>query len=147
MPKKGQKKTSEEDPIVWAQRAYDQLKENKKIKFKSKLEEQVANLLTNLGVTYEYESCKIPYTIQHNYHPDFILPNHVYLETKGYWDATDRRKIAAVKKDNPDLDLRMVFQSPYNKISKHSKTTYAKWCDKHDIPWCAYHSLPIDWLT
>ena len=48
MPKKKQKKTSEEDPIVWAQRAYDQLKENKKIKFKSKLEENVANLLTNL---------------------------------------------------------------------------------------------------
>ena len=115
-------------------------------KFRSGLEEQVANLLSSLGVTYEYESCKVPYTIQHNYHPDFILPNHVYLETKGYWDAADRRKIAAVKKDNPDIDLRMVFQSPYNKISKHSKTTYAKWCDKHDIPWCAYHSLPLDWL-
>ena len=116
------------------------------MKFRSKLEEKVATLLSNLGVSYEYESCKVPYTIQHNYHPDFILPNHVYLETKGYWDAADRRKIAAVKKDNPDIDLRMVFQSPYNKISKHSKTTYAKWCDKHDIPWCAFHSMPLDWL-
>ena len=146
MPKKKQKKTSE-DPIEWAQKACDKLKESKKIKFKSKLEEQVANLLSELGVTYEYESCKVPYVIQHHYHPDFILPNHVYLETKGYWSPEDRRKIAAVKKDNPDIDLRMVFQAPYNKISKNSKTTYAKWCDKHDIPWCAYHSLPIDWLT
>ena len=115
-------------------------------KFRSGLEEQVAKLLEGLGVTYEYESCKVPYTIQHHYHPDFILPNHVYLETKGYWSPEDRRKIAAVKRDNPELDLRMVFQSPYNKISKGSKTTYAKWCEKHDIPWTHFHDIPIDWL-
>ena len=34
-------------------------------KYKSGLEEQVAKLLEGLGVSYEYESCKIPYTIQH----------------------------------------------------------------------------------
>ena len=115
-------------------------------KYRSGLEEQVANLLDGLGVTYEYESTRVPYTIQHHYSPDFILPNHVLLETKGYWDAADRRKIKAVKKDNPDLDLRMVFQSPFNKISKKSKTTYAMWCDKHDIPWTSFHNIPIEWL-
>ena len=122
-------------------------KPKKKIsKYKSGLEEQVAKLLEGLGVSYEYESCKVPYTIQHHYHPDFILPNHVHLETKGYWSAPDRRKIAAVKRDNPELDLRMVFQAPYNKISKGSKTTYAQWCEKHDIPWTHFHDIPIDWL-
>ena len=121
-------------------------KKKKTSNYKSGLEEQVAKLLEGLGVSYEYESCKIPYTIQHNYHPDFILPNHVHLEAKGYWSAPDRRKIAAVKADNPDLDLRMVFQAPFNKISKGSKTTYAKWCEKHDIPWCAFHNIPLDWL-
>ena len=115
-------------------------------KYRSGLEEQVANLLDGLGVTYEYESTRVPYTIQHHYSPDFILPNHVLLETKGYWDAADRRKIKAVKKDNPDLDLRMVFQAPFNKISKKSKTTYAMWCDKHDIPWTSFHNIPIEWL-
>ena len=115
-------------------------------KYKSGLEEQVAKLLDGLGVSYDYESCKVPYTIQHHYHPDFILPNHVHLEAKGYWSAHDRRKIAAVKKDNPDLDLRMVFQAPYNKISKGSKTTYAIWCEKHDIPWTSFQDIPLDWL-
>ena len=115
-------------------------------KYRSGLEEQVANQLDGLGVTYEYESTRVPYTIQHHYCPDFILPNHVLLETKGYWDAADRRKIKAVKKDNPDLDLRMVFQAPFNKISKKSKTTYAMWCDKHDIPWTSFHNIPIEWL-
>tara|TARA_R100001594_G_C3873441_1_gene224084 strand:+ start:169 stop:531 length:363 start_codon:yes stop_codon:yes gene_type:complete len=115
-------------------------------KFRSKLEEKVATLLKDLGVTYEYESVRVPYTIQHDYCPDFVLPNNVHLETKGYWDAKDRRKILAVKKDNPNLDLRMVFQSPYNTISKTSKTTYAKYCEKHNILWCAFHTIPLDWL-
>ena len=115
-------------------------------KYRSGLEKQVAKLLQGLGISFEYESTKVPYTIQHNYTPDFILPNYVHLETKGYWDPADRRKVLAVKKDNPELDLRMVFQSPYNKINKKSKTTYAMWCDKHDIPWTAYHNIPLEWL-
>ena len=114
--------------------------------FRSGLEERVADLLCELGVTYEYESTTVPYVIQHTYTPDFLLPNGVFLECKGYWDSEDRRKIKAVKQQNPDLDIRMVFQSPFNKISKKSKTTYAKWCERLDIPWCSYATIPIEWL-
>jgi len=121
-------------------------KKRKTSKFRSKLEEKVADLLTNLGVNYEYESTKVPYIIQHHYTPDFVLPNYTYLETKGYWDAADRRKILAVKKANPQIDLRMVFQAPYNTISKKSKTTYAQWCEKHNILWSSFHNIPLDWL-
>jgi len=140
------KKTSKEESLEWAQQAYDKLKNKKPTKFRSGLEEKVADLLEGLGVSYQYESEKLSYTIEHNYTPDFLLPNYVYLETKGYWDAADRRKVLAVKRANPDIDLRMVFQSPFNKISKKSKTTYAQWCDKHDIPWTAYHNIPLEWL-
>ena len=140
------KKTSKDESLEWAKKAYAKLKNKQDIKFRSGLEKQVADLLSELGVSYEYESKKISYVIQHHYTPDFILPNHVILECKGYWDAADRRKIKTIVKDNPDIDLRMVFQSPYNKISKNSKTTYAKWCDKHDIPWTAYHEIPMEWL-
>jgi hypothetical protein len=51
--------------------------------FRSGLEEKVADLLTNLGVKYEYESKRIPYTLMCNYTPDFLLPNGIFLETKG----------------------------------------------------------------
>ena len=95
--------------------------------FKSGLEEKVSDLLCELGVDYEYESKSFPYTIQHLYTPDFILPNGVVLETKGYWRPEDRRKVKQVITENPDIDLRMVFQDPYKKISKKSKTTYSKW--------------------
>ena len=98
--------------------------------FRSGLEEKVADLLTNLGVKYEYESTKVPYVLRCNYTPDFLLPNGIYLETKGQLTEEDRRKMKAVKEDNPELDVRFVFQSPYNKIYKGSKTTYAAWATK-----------------
>ena len=139
-------KTSKDESLEWAKKAYAKLKERKNIKFRSKLEEKVADLLEGLGVSYEYEPEKLSYTIEHNYTPDFVLPNYLYLETKGYWDPADRRKVLAVKRDNPDIDLRMVFQSPFNTISKKSKTTYAQWCEKHDIPWTSFHNIPLDWL-
>lgn len=116
-------------------------------RYRSGLEERIADLFSNLGVVYEYEPIRIAYTLQCNYTPDFVLPNGVHIEAKGLWESADRRKILQVKKDNPDLDLRMVFQSPYNKIYKGSKTTYSMFCEKHNIPWAAFHSIPIEWLT
>ena len=141
------KKTSKEESLAWAKKAYAKLKESKNIKFRSKLEENIASLLEGLGVSYQYESEKLSYTIEHNYTPDFVLPNYTYLEAKGYWSPEDRRKILNVKKSNPEIDLRMIFQAPYNTISKRSKTTYAKWCERHDIPWTSYHDIPIEWLV
>ena len=141
------KKTSKEESLAWAQKAYDKLKNKKQPNYRSNHEKDIANLLEGLGVSYQYESEKLSYTIEHNYTPDFVLPNYTYLEAKGYWAAEDRRKILAVKRDNPDVDLRMIFQSPYNTISKKSKTTYAQWCDKHDIPWTSYKDIPIEWLV
>ena len=141
------KTTSEKEALEWAKKAYAKLKDSKNIKFRSKLEENIANLLEGLGVSYQYESEKLSYTNEHNYTPDFVLPNYTYLEAKGYWSPEDRRKILNVKKSNPEIDLRMVFQAPYNTISKKSKTTYAKWCERHDIPWTSYHNIPIEWLV
>ena len=138
--------TTSKASLAWAKKAYKKLKDGKNNKFRSGLEKQIGDLLTELGISYEYESTKISYTIPHNYTPDFVLPNHVILEAKGYWDAADRRKMKAVKEQNPLLDIRMVFQSPYNKISKKSKTTYAQWCEKHDIPWTTWQEIPMEWL-
>lgn len=114
--------------------------------YRSGLERSIAKLLNQKGVSFEYETSRLPYTLECNYIPDFLLPNGIYLEAKGLWEPDDRRKIKAVKLCHPNIDLRMVFQSPYNKIYKGSKTTYAQWCEKHDIPWCHYKQIPPQWL-
>ena len=115
--------------------------------FRSRLEEQISDLMTELKIDHDYEATKIPYQIEHFYTPDFFLPNkHIYLEAKGYWRPEDRRKIKTVRKQHPDLDLRMVFQNPYQTISKNSKTTYAQYCERYKILWCSYHELPLEWI-
>ena len=112
---------------------------------RSHLEEQVADLLDEMKIEYQYESEKLPYLIEANYIPDF-KGGDIYLEAKGYFPPDQRRKMKAVKESHPDLDIRIIFQSPNNKISKRSKTTYAKWAEKNGFPWCAYYAIPVDWL-
>ena len=112
---------------------------------RSTLEKEVAAILNRLKLDYTYEEDKLPYVIEHKYIPDFRVGD-VYLECKGWFKSTDRRKMLAVKKSHPDLDIRFVFQSPYNKLSKRSKTTYAMWAEKHNFPWCASYAIPISWL-
>jgi hypothetical protein len=115
-------------------------------KYRSKLEERVARWLELNEHSFEYESLKLEYTIYSSYTPDFVLPNGVILECKGWLKPEDRRKMLAVKKAHPNLDIRFVFQDPTNTFSKESKTTYAKWAEKYGFPWCCYTSIPLEWF-
>ena len=90
---------------------------------RSHLEEQVADLLDQMKVPYQYESEKLPYLIEANYIPDFKVGD-IYLEAKGYFPPEQRRKMKAVKAANPDLDIRIIFQSPHNKIFHYLKSKY-----------------------
>jgi predicted nuclease of restriction endonuclease-like RecB superfamily len=91
-------------------------------------------------VQFKYESEKIPYLISGHYVPDFILRTRkgkIYIETKGHFRPEAKRKMVAVKKLNPTLDIRILFYS-YSKAS-------VKWCDKHGFPY-AIGDIPDDWL-
>ena len=114
--------------------------------YRSRLEERLARWLELNGHPFEYETLKLPYQIEAVYTPDFILPNGVIIEAKGYFKPEDRRKMLAVKRLHPDLDIRLVFQQPLNTLTKVSKTTYAAWADKHSFPWAAAHNIPPEWF-
>ena len=116
------------------------------VKYRSRLEDRLARWLELNGHQFEYESVKINYTLTSTYTPDFILPNGVMLEAKGYFKPEDRRKMLAIKKQHPELDIRSVFQSPNNTLTKTSKTTYAQWADKNGFLWAASHNIPPDWF-
>jgi hypothetical protein len=116
---------------------------------KSGLETKIAEQLNVIGVNGEYEQHEINYTIpatQHTYKPDFKLPNGIYIESKGWFLPEDRKKHILIKEQNPNIDLRFIFQSPNSKIYKGSKTTYAQWCGKHGFKW-AKGSIPDEWLS
>ena len=46
-------KTSDDESLEWAKKAYAKLKERKNIKFRAKLEERGGDILVGLGVSYE----------------------------------------------------------------------------------------------
>lgn len=89
---------------------------------------------------FKYEARKIPYIIYANYTPDFeyeVQNGIVIVETKGYFRPEDRRKLAAVKRQHPEIDIRIVFY--------RSVPTYIKWANRNGFRY-AIGEIPEDWL-
>jgi hypothetical protein len=120
----------------------------KKYGFKSGLEENISQQNKGKGIKVEYETEQIPYIVpvsEHTYHPDFLLPNGIRIETKGRFVIADRKKHLLVKEQHPELDIRFIFTNSKNKISKKSKTTYGMWCEKYGFKY-ADKEIPNDWF-
>ena len=118
----------------------------RRLKYRSKFELELAKKLGNNKVKFEYETKKFLYIPKpRTYTPDFYLPDtEIYIEAKGHLDKADRVKMALVKEQHKDLDIRFVFMNARNKIYKGSKTTYADWCNKHDFRW-GEGAIPTEW--
>tara|TARA_B100000780_G_scaffold264386_1_gene219022 strand:- start:8900 stop:9241 length:342 start_codon:yes stop_codon:yes gene_type:complete len=108
--------------------------------------------IADAGHKVEYETEKILYLVpssNHKYTPDFKLPKtggFFYIESKGRFELTDRKKHEYIREQHPDIDLRFVFSNARSKLYKGSKTTYADWCDKHGFVW-ANKTIPKEWLS
>ena len=117
--------------------------------YRSGFEHKVSDQLKEHKIKFEYETTVIPYIkpeTHHTYTIDFTLPNGILVETKGRWVAEDRKKHLLIKKQHPELDIRIVFMSGRTKIRKGPKTTYGMWCDKHGIIW-AEKEIPTSWFS
>lgn len=131
--------------------------------YRSGLEFNVRQRLDALNILYGYESTKIKYTVpsvDRYYTPDFVFykldGTFMYIETKGAWDAEDRKKFFLIKEERPDIDLRFIFNNPNQRISKKSKVTYADVCEgklrgrkNFIVPYAKVGKngeLPLEWL-
>lgn len=111
-----------------------------KKKTRNKFELRIHDQLKRSKVKFNYESEKIPYVIYGNYIPDFIIETKlgkIYLETKGHFRPEAKRKMVAVKRKWPDLDIRLIFYTP-NRIN-------IRWAEKNGFKYC-FHSIPQEWL-
>lgn len=116
--------------------------------WRSGLEEAVASILRSQGVDFGYEVAPIPFTEpakRRRYTPDFWLPNGIIIETKGRFVTADRQKMKLIKEQHPDLDIRFIFSNANARISKRSRTTYARWCEQHGFPW-SHRTVPRGWI-
>lgn len=99
------------------------------------------------GVKVAFEPFGITYIVPpKKYKPDWlVLHNGILIESKGWFQSSDRSKLKLIKQQYPALDLRIVFAKPHTKIGKKSETTYAMWADRMGIPW-AEKNIPKSWL-
>lgn len=94
-----------------------------------------------------YEKYTVSYEIPPGtYKPDFVLPNGIILETKGFFEASDRTKHLLIKEQYPELDIRFIFTNSKSRLTPTGKTTYADWCRKNGFPY-ADRRVPGSWLA
>ena len=119
----------------------------KDVPYRSMFEAGIADQLDEAGIKFEYERETIIYTQPaqtRKYNPDFFLPNGIIIEAKGKWTIEDRKKMVNVIEQNPNLDIRMLFQHN-NKLNKRAKQRYTDWCEQRGIRY-AVGAVPEDLL-
>lgn len=118
--------------------------------YRSVFELRVNTWMKEEGLDIPYEPEKIAYVVpasNHKYTPDWKVGDVIY-EGKGYFAASDRKKMLHIIESNPGLTVRMIFQNAQAKINKRSKTSYADWCDKFGIEWADFRDKEklLEWL-
>lgn len=109
-------------------------------KTRNKFEQKIERQLKKASISFKYESEKIPYIFAGHYIPDFVITTKtgkVYIETKGHFRPEAKRKMCAVKKLHPELDIRILFYS--------KKLKDIKWAQKNGFLW-AVETIPPSWL-
>lgn len=116
--------------------------------FRSGFEKKLYQDLLDRGLQAEYEEVQVSYvqpSKERKYIADFSFnKSPILIEAKGRLTKEGRDKLVNIKRSNPDLDLRIVFQRD-NKLSRRSKTTYSQWAEKKGIPW-AVGKIPQEWV-
>lgn len=89
-----------------------------------------------------YEATTVEYTLACDYTPDWKVPlkrGHCYIETTGKLDYEKRRKLVAVKKAHPTMDLRVLLM----RDQRLGKGTYLSWLIKNGFKATVFPTLPL----
>ena len=108
--------------------------------YRSMSEVRFASKLRDQGVKFEYEKHKFKYQYKpQTYTVDFSIKeaggDTRHYEYKGKLDGPTRKKLRAIKDSNPELDLRLVFEKPNNKLYKGAKMRYWEWAERYGFKW------------
>lgn len=110
-------------------------------KTRNKFENKIEKQLRRARIRFEYESEHIAYFLARHYIPDFILYTplgKVYVECKGYLRPEHKAKMVAVKKQHPELDIRILFYSDNKKNTR--------WADRNGFKY-AIGEIPKEWFN
>jgi len=115
-------------------------------------------LHTGILDNWSFHTDKVPYTVSHNYHPDFLREiggKKILLEAKGrFWDYAEFSKYIWISKTLPD-DTELVFlfanpsaPMPQAKRRKDgTKRSHGEWASANNFRWFSEDSIPDTWIN
>lgn len=124
--------------------------------YRNRFEQQTAEALEEHKASFVYEKTKFDYVVEGKYLVDFTIIKKnggvMHIETKGNglsFDGHAKRKMIAVKKAHPNLDLRILFYSdgkcgPKRKDGTHMRQS--DWAKKYGFPY-AIKTIPEEWYA
>lgn len=129
--------------------------------YRSGLESKVGAQLNALGVEFKFEADKLVYYKKcrssscrdcgskevfqkHTYTPDFVIGPSKYIETKGIFSPTDRKKMQLIKEQFPNVTIYLLFQRN-NRINEKGEK-YSDWCDQNEYIY-AFGEVPKSWVV
>ena len=115
-------------------------------------------LHTGILDNWSFHTDKVPYTVSHNYHPDFIREvegKKILLEAKGrFWDYAEFSKYIWISKTLPeDTELVFLFANPSAPMPQAkrrkdgTKRSHGEWASANDFRWFSEDSIPDSWIN
>ena len=115
-------------------------------------------LHTGILDVWSFHTEKVPYTIDHNYHPDFIKDiegKKILLEAKGrFWDYAEFSKYIWISKALPeDTELVFLFANPSAPMPQAkrrkdgTKRSHGEWASANNFRWFSEESIPDSWIN
>jgi hypothetical protein len=120
------------------------------MKFRSGFEKRIYENAKKSKKKLEYEPNhpRIGYVIPYRYIPDFVLPNGIFVEAKGYLRPRDRTKMRKVREQNPNLDIRFLFQTANQRLTKSKNSEmYWQWAERLGFKWSEGEHIPDEWWS
>jgi len=107
---------------------------------------------------WSFHTDKVPYTVEHNYHPDFIRKlegKNILLEAKGrFWDYAEFSKYIWISKALPeDTELVFLFANPSAPMPQAkrrkdgTKRSHGEWASANNFRWFSEDSIPDGWIN
>ncbi len=107
---------------------------------------------------WSFHTEKIPYTVNHHYHPDFLKEiggKKILLEAKGrFWDYAEFSKYIWISKALPeDTELVFLFANPSAPMPQAkrrkdgTKRSHGEWASANGFTWYSEDSIPDEWIN
>lgn len=95
-------------------------------------EHNIAKLLQQKKIEYDYEPTKFTLSDGTIYIPDFfLLKTNTFIEVKGRWLGHAKEKFEKFKKENPNIKIKLIDKKLYHKLAKRYNFTNVHKTCKH----------------